>query len=102
MRVKFIAGWILFMAMPVSAHSLFMDCEQQETDVKCLASFSDGSSVANMPYEVISYNDKLLYSGRTDEASIFKFALPQTDYFILLDAGPGHVVEVDMADVAAE
>lgn len=99
---KLIAGLILFTTIPVSAHSLFMDCEQQGLDVSCLASFSDGSSVAGMPFEVISYDDSLLISGRTDEASVFTFPHPKTEFYILLDAGPGHVIEVDMVDVTAE
>lgn len=102
MRVNILAGALFVMSTYTQAHSIFVDCEHQGSDVRCLASFSDGSSADNLPYEVLSYDEDPLISGRTDEKSVFKFVTPAEEYFILLDAGPGHVVEVDMQDVVGE
>ena len=82
------------------AHSINLDCSQVQQEVQCKGGFSDGSGASNLPYEVISYNDDVLAKGRSSEQSNFAFPLPEQDYYILLDAGPGHVVELDMQDVA--
>ena len=82
------------------AHSIDLDCSQVQQEVQCKGGFSDGSGTSNLPYEVISYNDDVLAQGLSSEQSTFTFPLPEQDYYILLDAGPGHVVELDMQDVA--
>ncbi|OMH33676.1 hypothetical protein [Motiliproteus sp. MSK22-1] len=82
-----------------NAHSLFLTCEQQDSQIHCTGGFSDGSSADDLPIEVISYEDEALFAGKTDKTSTFKFGVPHQDYYILLDAGPGHVVEVDMGDI---
>lgn len=89
----------LLLSGPALSHSIFMSCQQQESAVTCTASYSDRSSAARLPIEVISYADQPIVQGITDPQANFTFALPQEDYYILLDAGPGHVVEVDMQDV---
>ncbi|WP_286237494.1 hypothetical protein [Neptuniibacter halophilus] len=100
MRVNVVVALLFgFCASHASAHSLFMECREADTDIHCQAGFSDGSSAKDLPFEVISYADQLLTSGEA-KAEGFSFPLPQTDYFILLDAGPGHVVEVDMGEVS--
>lgn len=86
-------------ATPASAHSIFLDCANTAGQVECKGSFSDGSSASDFPFEVISYEDELLVAGQSDGNSQFDFPLPEQDYYILLDGGPGHVVEVDMQDV---
>ncbi|WP_051227289.1 hypothetical protein [Oceanospirillum beijerinckii] len=82
------------------AHSINLDCSQVQQEVQCKGGFSDGSGTSNLPYVVISYNDDVLAQGHSSEQSTFTFPLPEQDYYILLDAGPGHVVELDMQDVA--
>ena len=99
MRVNIIWVFLVFFSLPVSAHSIFMDCKQEGADVSCIASFSDGSSAENIAYEVLSYEDEVLLQGMTDRSSGFKFPVPVNDYYVLLDAGPGHVVDVDMTDI---
>jgi len=84
---------------PVMAHSIFLDCGTKEELVECKVSFSDGSKAENTPFEVISYDDELLIQGKTDTASSFSFNTPDQEYYILLDAGPGHVLELDMQDI---
>lgn len=86
-------------SVPAFAHSIFLNCTNADTQIECKSSFSDGSSAENIPFEVISYDDELLKKGRTDPASSFSFLKPDQEYYILLDAGPGHVIELDMLDV---
>lgn len=57
------------------AHSLFLNCEQEENDVKCLGSFSDGSVANNLPIEVISYDDETLLQGKTDDAAQYSYRI---------------------------
>lgn len=100
MHVRFTALSVLLMAVSfnAAAHSIDLTCEQ-EGSVQCLTIFSDGSSADNIPYQVISYEDELLLSGKTDPDSRFSFDTPDAEYYILLDAGPGHVVELDMEEI---
>lgn len=102
MRVNFWLIGLCMVAGNLSAHSIFVDCKDRAEAVTCQASFSDGSSAENLPFEVISYEDEPLLAGNTDSASAFVFARPQSEFYILLDAGPGHVVEVDMEEIEAE
>ncbi len=83
----------------VSAHSLFLNCEQQDENIACTGGFSDGTKANNLPVEVFSYDDELLAQGKTDDNSHYQFTRPDSDFYILMDAGPGHVVEVDVADI---
>ncbi|MNW04364.1 hypothetical protein D3C71_2004450 [compost metagenome] len=49
----------------------------------------------------MSYEDKVLVSGKLDKSSMLSFKKPKGDFFVLFDAGPGHVVEVDHAEIVA-
>ncbi len=89
------------LAGTVNAHSLFMQCHERAQDIYCQAGFSDGSSARDLPFEVISYEDQLLMSGQASDSG-FSFSRPQTEFYILLDAGPGHVVELDMQEISEE
>ncbi|MBB1487949.1 hypothetical protein H4O21_15185 [Oceanospirillum sp. D5] len=81
------------------AHSINLVCSQSDKQVSCKGGFSDGSEASNLPWEVISYDDQLLYQGHTSNRSEFSFQAPGEDFYILMDAGPGHVVELDITDI---
>lgn len=98
-KTTLMAGSLMLLSLPAFAHSVFLNCSAKDSSVECVGSFSDGSSAAGFPFEVISYEDQLLLQGNTDQAAYFSFPVPTEDYYILMDAGPGHVVEVDMLDV---
>jgi len=83
----------------VMAHSINLECNQSDEQISCKGGFSDGSEASNLPWEVISYDDQLLYQGHTSNSSEFSFQAPDEDFYILMDAGPGHVVELDIADI---
>lgn len=84
---------------PAFSHSIFLNCTESNEQIECIGSFSDGSEANNLPIEVISYSDELLVQGKTGANASFSVDRPNQDYYILMDAGPGHVVEVDMLDV---
>ncbi len=90
---------LLLLANNAAAHSIFLECESTDNQIACRGGFSDGSAASNLPFEVISYEEETLLTGTSNDESRFSFAAPQAEYFILLDAGPGHVVEVDMTEV---
>lgn len=46
-----------------------------------------------------SYDNSLLSSGRSDVKGVFRFELPDQPFYLLMDAGPGHVFEVDWKDI---
>lgn len=97
---KLTAGALLMLiSCSAAAHSIFLECENAGENINCKGSFSDGSVASDLPFEVISYEDELLLSGRSDDRSSFSFPAPAGEYFILLDAGPGHVIELDMLDI---
>lgn len=92
-------GAFALLSAPTFAHSIFLNCSTSNEQIECKGSFSDGSAASDFPFEVISYEDELLLKGKTNKESAFNFPTPDQDYYILLDAGPGHVVELDMLDV---
>jgi len=101
MRANHLLFLLVFLSTPGMAHSIYMECSETSSNIECQAGFSDGSSAEHLPFEVISYDDEALVDGETNADSRFSFQRPTTDFFILLDAGPGHVVEVDMEEIAA-
>jgi hypothetical protein len=50
--------------------------------------------------EIFSDEDEVLASGTTDDQAMYQFPLPDSDYFILMDAGPGHVLEISNDEVS--
>lgn len=92
-------GAFALLSAPSFAHSIFLNCSTANEQIECKGSFSDGSAASDFPFEVISYEDELLVKGQTDKDSAFSFPTPDQDYYILLDAGPGHVIELDILDV---
>jgi len=102
MRAKLrYASLLLALASSITqAHTIYLECNETGAQIDCKGGYSDGSAVSNTPVEVLSYDEELLIAGNTDADSRFSFARPEQDFFILMDAGPGHVVELDMLDIA--
>lgn len=99
-KLRFIALLLALTSGTTQAHTIFLECTDTDAQIDCTGGFSDGSAVKNTPVEVLSYDEELLVSGKTDENSSFSFKRPEQEFFILMDAGPGHVVELDMMDIA--
>ena len=91
------------------AHYPLLDCQyttHQESNqqnnneiVSCEAGFSDRSKAPNVVMEVFSEDDEVLAQGHTDDKAMFQFDRPDGAFFIIMDAGPGHVLEISDEDI---
>lgn len=52
-----------------------------------------------MTLDVIGYDEQVLVGGKLGDDSTLTFKRPDGEFYVLFDAGPGHVVEVDYADI---
>lgn len=88
------------LALPAVAHNPIAECAVAEGEViECRGGFSDGSGAAGVTLDVISYEEDILIPGKLGDDSRLKFPRPDGEFYILFDAGPGHVVEVDYHDI---
>ncbi|MEM7564037.1 MAG: hypothetical protein AAF353_13450 [Pseudomonadota bacterium] len=96
-------GLLLGVSGQVFGHYPILDCNVSGADgsrqVICEASFSDRSKAPDVIMEVFSEDDEMIFSGRTDAASNYRFDLPDGVFFIIMDAGPGHVLEISSDEV---
>lgn len=84
----------------VAAHSLLLTCRPTTGEmVRCVGEFSDGSDAAGMSLLVKAYDERVLFKGTLggDSAAVFK--RPAGEYFVRLEDGGEHAVEVDHTDV---
>lgn len=95
------AGLGLCMASAAAwAHFPVGHCKAlDETTVQCKGGFSDGSSAPGLKLDVISYDEKILVSEKLDKNSTATFKRPPGKFYILFDAGAGHVVEIDHTEI---
>jgi len=98
--VSFAALAALTLSSAAYAHHPIAECKQlaQQT-IECEGGFSDGSKAAGVTLEVLSYDEKVILSGKLDKDSKLRFQRPEGDFYVLFDAGPGHVVEIDQSDI---
>lgn len=88
--------------LPVTAAAHYPVCActmKDASTVRCEGGFSDGTPAPGVPVEVIAYDEQVIVRGVTDETSGFEFARPSGEFFVLFDAGPGHVVEIDHPEI---
>lgn len=82
------------------AHSPLCDCfDNGDGSVTCEGGFSDGSSASGVKMIVKDSSGKELINGKMNEDSEFSFQKPSGDYMVLFDAGEGHAIEVNGADI---
>lgn len=87
---------------PAYAHYPLLDCRfgaEDSAQVYCIAGFSDGSKAPNVLMEVFSEDDEVVAQGRTNDRALFDFNRPDGAFFIIMDAGPGHVIEIPDEEV---
>jgi len=85
------AGW---------AHNPVCICKKHGGDeVRCVGGFSDGSKAAGVRLDVIAYDETIVKAGKLGPDSSLTFKRPKGEFYVLFDAGPGHVVEVDHTDI---
>ncbi|MDF3607623.1 hypothetical protein PE067_16595 [Paracoccus sp. DMF-8] len=90
---------LMLCAAPALAHYPFCTCEADGDEITCTGGFSDGSSAQGVTLDVISYDEEVLVPGKFGEESRVSFPAPEGEFYILFDAGPGHVLEVDYPDI---
>ncbi len=82
------------------AHTPLCSCwENGDGTVICEGGFSDGSSAAGVSVRVVNKEGEVLAKGRMDDTGTFGFEKPEGPYKVILDAGPGHKVEVSGEDI---
>lgn len=82
------------------AHNPVVECRQVSADtIVCRGGFSDGSLAPGVKLDVVGYDDKVLMAGKLGKDSTLSFKKPKGEFFVLFDAGPGHIVEVDHAEI---
>ncbi|WP_323716152.1 hypothetical protein [Paracoccus aminovorans] len=90
---------LVLSALPAAAHYPFCTCAAQGGKITCQGGFSDGTGAEGVKLDVISYDEEVLVPAKFDASSKVDFPKPEGEFYILFDAGPGHVVEVDWQDV---
>jgi len=98
------AASVIFLSALASAsawaHNPVASCKAVGADkVLCKGGFSDGSAAPGVTLDVISYDEKVLLPGKLSQDSTLEFAKPDQEFYILFDAGPGHVVEIDQSEI---
>ncbi|WP_434771902.1 hypothetical protein [Pseudomonas entomophila] len=91
---------LLLAATPALAHNPMCECAPVDAgQIKCTGGFSDGSGAPGVTLDVIGYDEQVLAGGKLGDDSSLTFKRPEGEFYVLFDAGPGHVVEVDHADI---
>lgn len=99
-RMLLVPLLLLGAAGPALAHNPMCECTPIEGDqIKCTGGFSDGSGAPGVTLDVIGYDESMLLEGKLGADSTLTFKRPEGEFYVLFDAGPGHVVEVDYADI---
>ena len=103
-RLLLAAGGIALLGLsgPALAHNPMCECTQIEGEqIRCTGGFSDGSGAPGVTLDVIGYDETILVPGKLGPDSTLTFKRPDSEFYVLFDAGPGHIVEIDQADIEA-
>ncbi|WP_418054945.1 hypothetical protein [Pseudomonas versuta] len=84
------------------AHNPMCECKSvKDGQIRCTGGFSDGSGAPGVTLDVIGYDETILVPGKLGADSSMTFKRPDAEFYVLFDAGPGHIVEIDQADIEA-
>ncbi|QVM89431.1 hypothetical protein JYG34_15475 [Pseudomonas entomophila] len=92
---------LLGTTLPALAHNPMCECTETGEQITCKGGFSDGSGAPGVTLDVIGYDEQVLVASKLGDDSTLTFKRPDGEFYVLFDAGPGHVVEVDHADIGA-
>ena len=82
------------------AHNPMCQCEAVDAEnIRCTGGFSDGSGAPGVTLDVIGYDESILVPGKLAEDSTLTFKKPAGEFYVLFDAGPGHIVEIDHTEI---
>ena len=89
-----------FYTFSVYAHSPLCDCfDNGDGSVTCEGGFSDGASADGVDIRVLDLQDKVLLAGKMDSSSSYTFNVPADEYYVVFDAGKGHLVTIYSGDI---
>jgi hypothetical protein len=83
-----------------SAHFPLMTCWFEGDKVACEAGYSDGSKAIDYDVNMYDYDDNLVAKVTTDKRSIAEFVKPESDFYLVFDAGHENPVEVDVVEIS--
>ena len=83
-----------------SAHFPLMSCWFESDKVACEAGYSDASTAVDYDVNMYDYDDNLIAKAVTDKRSIAEFSRPDTDFYLVFDAGHENPVEVDVVEIS--
>ena len=89
----------LLLCGPAIDHTPVCRCELTGTDITCTGQFHDGSAANGIAMTVLDYDNTILVNDKLDKQSRLQFPLPKQPFYIIMDAGPGEMFEVDWKDV---
>ena len=93
---------LVLVAGPALAHNPMCECKAiEDGQIRCTGGFSDGSGAPGVTLDVIGYDETILVPGKLGADSTLTFKRPEAEFYVLFDAGPGHIVEIDQADIEA-
>ncbi|WP_407310797.1 hypothetical protein [Pseudomonas sp. nanlin1] len=92
---------LALLAATAQAHNPMCECKEVAGEqIQCTGGFSDGSGAPGVTLDVIGYDETVLVPGKLGPDSKLTFNKPASEFYVLFDAGPGHVVEIDHADIS--
>lgn len=101
-KLVLLGSTLFFFAGPALAHNPMCQCEEVDAqNIRCTGGFSDGSGAAGVTLDVIGYDESILVPGKLDADSSITFKRPEVEFYVLFDAGPGHIVEIDHTEIEA-
>ncbi len=102
-KKNFTIGLLLFSLLLTTAaiaHTTLCSCyDNGDGTIVCEGGFSDGSSASGVEIRVVDKDGNVIIKDIMSEESEFTFDKPKGSYQVQLDAGPGHLVEVDGKDI---
>lgn len=91
---------LLVLSVQAYAHSPLMSCfDNGDGTVTCEGGFSDGSSAAGVSMIVKGPDGNALMEGKMNQDSEYTFDKPEGAYTVVFDAGEGHGVVIDGANI---
>lgn len=86
---------LFFVASNALAHSALLNCfDNADGTFTCQGGYSDGSSATGIRIVVRDTSGRTLYEAQLNAASEVILPLPQEDFVVLFDGGPGHSVTI--------
>ncbi len=94
------AAFIISSSSFALAHTALCSCfDNGDGTVTCEGGFSDGSTASGVGMIVKDASGAVIMKGEMNEESTYDFKKPEGKYTVMFDAGEGHQVIIDSADI---